>query len=105
MENITDANFEEELKKAGQLVLADFFAEWCGPCSVLGPIIEKVAEQFKDKITLLKINLDSIPATAQKLGIDRIPIVIVFKEGKPIDGFIGVRAEKDIIDWLSKIIR
>lgn len=104
MTNITDENFEKELQKSGKLVLVDFFATWCGPCTVLGPIIEKVAEQFKDKITLVKVDLDNIPATAQKLGIDRIPTVVVFKENKSIDGFVGVRSEGDIIEWLGKII-
>lgn len=105
MNNITDENFEKELQKADRLVLVDFFAIWCGPCTVLGPIIDKVAEKFKEKIALIKVDLDNIPLTAQKLGIDRIPSVVVFKDGEPIDGFIGVRAEGDIVEWLDKIIK
>ncbi|MCX6796317.1 MAG: thioredoxin [Candidatus Falkowbacteria bacterium] len=104
MTNITDENFEKELQKTDKLVLVDFFATWCGPCAVFGPVIEKVAEKFKNKICFLKVDLDNIPVTAQRLSIDRIPTTVVFKNNKMVDSFVGVWAEGDIIKWLEKII-
>ncbi|MEK7080714.1 MAG: thioredoxin [Patescibacteria group bacterium] len=102
---LTDENFENEIKKSNKPVLVDFFATWCEPCSVLAPILEKVAEEFKDKVILLKANLDNIPLTAQKFGIDRIPTVTLFKGGKPAGGFVGLRTEADIKEWLKDEIK
>jgi len=102
--NLTDENFEAEIKKQEKPVLVDFFAVWCEPCAMLAPILEKVTEELKDKIILLKANLDDIPLTAQKFGVDRIPTVNLFKNGKIISGFVGLRSETDIKDWLKKLI-
>ncbi|MCX6722276.1 MAG: thioredoxin [Candidatus Staskawiczbacteria bacterium] len=102
---ITDAKFEEEIKIIDKLVLVDFFATWCGPCKVLGPILEKVAEHFKDKIVLIKANVDEFPITSQKFGVEKIPTVVLFKSGKPINGFVGLLPEKTIKDWLENTIK
>ena len=102
--NITDQNFDSEIKNFQKPVLVDFYAEWCAPCGHLGPILEKVAERLKDKMDFVKVNLDGIPNTAQKLGIDRIPTVVLFKEGQAISGFIGVQPEEVIMDWLNKVL-
>lgn len=104
MIELTDQNFEEELKRAEKPVLIDFWASWCQPCSILTPILEKVAEDYKDKLILAKVNLDQAPNTAQKLGIDRIPMVVLFKEGKPVSGFIGVRPESAVREILDKML-
>ncbi|MFH1714078.1 MAG: thioredoxin [Candidatus Nealsonbacteria bacterium] len=105
MMEVTDQNFSEEIKKSTKPMLVDFFAEWCVPCSALSPVIERVAKNFESQIDFLKINLDSIPLTAQKFGIDRIPTVILFKEGLPISGFLGVQPEAVITDWLKNILK
>jgi len=101
---ITDENFEKEVNIANKFVLVDFFATWCGPCSVLGPILEKVAERFKEKLFLIKADVDKFPINAQRLGVDKVPTVILFKDGKPIDGFVGVMPEKNIENWLKNIV-
>lgn len=103
-ENLTDENFEAEIKKAEKPVLVDFFTVWCEPCSILAPILEKVSEELKDKIILIKVNLDDIPLTAQKLNIDRIPTVFLFKSGNSVSGFVGLRTEEDIKEWLNNLI-
>ncbi len=103
--NITDENFEKEINVPNKFVLVDFFADWCGPCQVLGPILEKVAEQFKDELILIKANLDNIPATAQKFGVEKIPTVILFKDSKPINGFVGLIPENAIKEWLENLIK
>jgi len=102
MLTLTDQNFEQEIKNAEKPVLVDFYTLWCQPCFVLSPILEKLAEEFKNKFILAKVNLDTIPLTAQKYRIERIPTVILFKEGKPVSGFIGVRPEPEIREWLEK---
>ena len=103
--NITDANFDKEIGSTDKFVLVDFFATWCGPCTVLGPILEKVAEHFKDKIILVKANVDDFPITSQKLGVEKIPMVALFKDGKAINGFVGLLPEKTIKDWLENSIK
>jgi thioredoxin len=102
-EIITDENFEEKIKSTDKLVLVDFFATWCEPCTMLAPILEKVAEELKEKIILLKANLDSTPKVAGKFGVEKIPTVILFKDGKPISGFVGMSSESSIKAWLENI--
>ena len=102
---LTDQNFEQEISKAEKPVLVDFWAEWCQPCLMLSPILEKVAEEYKEKIIFAKVNLDEAPATAQKYQVDRIPMVMLFKKGKPIGAFMGLKPEttvKEIIDEMLK---
>jgi thioredoxin len=99
---LTDENFEEEINKAEKPVLVDFWAEWCMPCSVIDQILQKLAEEYKDKLILAKVNLDKAPLIAQKYMVDRIPTVILFKWGKPVSGFLGVRPEPQIRQWLEE---
>ena len=104
MESIlTDENFEKEINTTDKFVLVDFFAIWCDPCSILTPILEKTEKDFGGKFILVKTNLDDAPLTAQKFGVDSIPNVILFKDGKPISGFVGLRPESTIKDWLEKM--
>ena len=104
--NLTDKNFEKEIVAvADKLVLVDFFAVWCEPCSILAPILEKAAEHFKEKIVFMKANLDDAPMAAQKFKVEKIPTVILFKNGKPISGFVGLSSEESIKAWLKNIIK
>jgi len=102
--NLTDENFEKEVTATDKLVLVDFFATWCEPCTVLGPILDRVAEHFKDKVVLMKANLDNVPVTAQKFSVDRIPMVALLKNGKQINSFTGLIPEKSIKEWLENIL-
>ena len=102
MITLTDQNFEEIISKSEKPVLVDYFGEWCNPCHILSPILEKLAEEFEEKIIFAKANVEEIPKISQKFGIDRIPTVILFKEGKPVSGFFGVRPEEIIRDWLKE---
>lgn len=99
---LTDENFENEIQNAQKPVLVDFFALWCPPCSVLTPVLEKLEKEFEGKIIFAKVNVDAAPKTSQKYGINPIPTVILFKEGKPADGFVGVQPEENIREWLNK---
>ena len=105
MPELTDQNFEKEIQNAKIPVLVDFFAPWCAPCFVLTPILEKLAKDLEGKIFLTKANLDDIPLAAQKFEIDRIPTVILFKNGKPVGGFIGLRPEIVIREWLENMLK
>lgn len=105
MLTLNDQNFEREIKDATKPVLVDFWASWCAPCNILTPILEKLVEDFEGNFILAKTNLDEAPLTAQKFGIERIPTVIFFKKGKPVSGFVGMRPESIIHDWIKKELK
>ncbi len=102
--NLSDQNFEETIKKE-KLILVDFWAEWCSPCLILGSMLQKVEEEYKEKIVFARANLDENQIAAGKHNIDRIPSLIIFKDGKPISGFLGLRPEFEIREWLEKNIQ
>jgi len=102
--NLTDENFDEVVQNAAKPVLVDFWATWCMPCAILTPILEKVAEDYKDKLIFAKADLDAAPNIAQRLGVDRVPMAIFFKRGKPVSGFVGVRPEEVIREMLDKTL-
>ena len=104
MVNLTDENFEKEISASERPFLVDFWAEWCGPCGMLGPIMEKVAEDYKEKIVFAKVNVDSAPVCSQKYQISQIPTVMLFKAGQPAANFIGARPEEFIRQWLNENI-
>jgi len=103
--NLTDQNFEQFIQSAKNFILVDFWAEWCMPCFVLGPILEKVAEEYSGRITLIKVNLDVAPRISREYGIEQIPTVVLFKNGKPISKFVGVRPEPIIREFLNEMLK
>lgn len=105
MLNLTDKDFEREIQNANKPILVDFWAGYCASCFVLAPILEKLAEEFNDKFIFAKADLETAPLAAQKYGIERIPTVILFQEGKPVSGFFGVRPEPVIREWLEENLK
>lgn len=101
---LTDENFEKIIQDSEKPVLVDFWAEWCGPCQMLSPVLEKVAEEYKEKIIFVKVNVDSTPIISQKYQINQIPSVVLFKNEKPASGFIGARDEEFIKKFLDENI-
>ena len=99
----TDQTFQQDVIEASKEkpVLVDFWAEWCGPCQMLSPIIEKVAEDYKDKITVAKLNIEENKETPAKYSVMSIPAVKLFKDEKIIAEFTGVRSETDIKAWVD----
>lgn len=99
----TDQNFEAEVLKSDKPVLVDFWAVWCGPCQMMGPIIEELAEEVKGKYKVGKMNVDENRETAAKFGIMSIPTLIIFKDGKAVKQLVGVQAKENLKEELGKI--
>lgn len=97
---INESNFDELVKGENGVVLVDFWAPWCGPCRILGPIIEEVAQQA-DGVTVSKINVDENPALAEQYGVRSIPTVIIFKNGNPVEQVVGVRSKEDYLKLIQ----
>ncbi|MDP4000833.1 MAG: thioredoxin [bacterium] len=93
---LTDQNFDQEVLQSDKPVLVDFWAEWCGPCKMVSPIISQIAEEMKDKIKVGKLNVDKQSQTAQKYNVSSIPTMKIFKDGKVINEIIGAAAKNAI---------
>lgn len=89
MEIVNDNNFETEVLKSELPVLVDFFAEWCGPCKMMSPVVEQIADDFKGTAKVVKLNVDDAPETAEKYGVMSIPTFILFKNGEVADKKVG----------------
>ena len=95
---LTSENFENEVLKSDKNVLVDFWASWCGPCKMLAPTIEAIAEEY-DSFKVGKVNVDDEPDLAQAYGISSIPTLIRFKDGKAADMMVGLRSKDEIVKW------
>ena len=100
--DISDDNFDSEVLKSDKPVLIDFWAEWCGPCKVLGPVIDEVAEDYSDRVKFVKLNIDNNPSNTQKIGIRGIPTLLLFKNGEKIDTSVGVLSKSELASFLDK---
>ena len=99
--DISDDSFRQEVLESDQPVLVDFWAEWCGPCKQIGPILEEISEEKKDKLKILKLNIDENPVTPQKYGVRGIPTLMLFKDGNLIDTKVGSLPKSALIVWID----
>ncbi|HEU4403226.1 MAG TPA: thioredoxin [Candidatus Polarisedimenticolia bacterium] len=97
---LTHNNFEAEVKKPGAPILVDFWAEWCGPCRMVAPVLEKLAVEYQGKARIGKVNVDEESSLAAKYGVQSIPTLLMFKEGKVVEQFVGATSR----DVLARLI-
>ena len=102
--NVTDENFDNEVLKSSKPIVVDFWAEWCGPCKMLSPTIDTIAEKYNGKVKVGKVNVDKDSSIAQKYGIRGIPNILVFDKGSIKEQLIGNVPETDITNILDKLI-
>jgi thioredoxin 1 len=101
---VTDASFDADVLKSENPVVVDFWAEWCGPCKMIGPSLEEIATEMAGKITIAKVNVDENPGVAGKLGIRSIPTLMLFKDGKLASQKVGAAPKGELVKWINGAI-
>ena len=101
---LTDVNFEDEIVASQKPILVDFWAEWCGPCKQIGPILDEISEEKKEDIIIAKVNIDDNPETPSKYGVRGIPTLMMFNKGKLVDTKVGSLPKSALNSWIDSII-
>jgi thioredoxin 1 len=101
---VTDAEWTNQVLESDTPVLVDFWAEWCGPCRMVGPIVDEIADENGDRIKVLKLNVDENPNTAREYGVMSIPTLLVFKDGQPEKRIVGAKAKSALLGDLADYV-
>ncbi|MBA4390770.1 MAG: thioredoxin [Syntrophus sp. (in: bacteria)] len=101
---VTDGDFTKAVLESGVPVLIDFWATWCGPCQMMGPVIDAIAGEYEGKVTVLKINVDENPVTPAKYGVRGIPTLILFNKGEVVDRIVGAQPKGSVDVLLKKVV-
>ena len=104
VKEFTSADFKTEVLESDSPVLVDFWAEWCGPCKTIGPALEEISEEMKDKIKVVKINIDDNPTTPQNFNVRGIPTLLIFNNGKVIAEKVGALPKSMLSEWIKETI-
>lgn len=99
--HVTDDSFDADVLQSDKPVLTDFWAEWCGPCKMIAPILEDIANEYEDKLIVAKLDVDSNPATAMRYGVQSIPTLILFKNGQEAVRIVGARSKERLLSELE----
>ena len=105
MINLTEGNFKEEVLNSKGVILADFWAPWCGPCRMVGPVLEEIAREKGEKVKIVKVNVDENPGLAASYGVMSIPTMIIFNNGQLVEQFVGALPKPVIESKLAQWIR
>lgn len=100
--NVTEKNFENEVVKETLPVLVDFWAEWCGPCRMISPIVEEIANELQGKLKVVKVNVDEAQSLAAQFNIMSIPTLVILKAGKPVDMIVGALSKDHLLETINK---
>ena len=101
--HVNDADFEKNVLQGSGAILVDFWAEWCGPCKQISPILDEIASEMNGKLTVAKVNIDKNPETPSKYGVRGIPTLMLFKEGKLVATKVGSMPKSKLIEWLQSV--
>ena len=104
VKHVTDSSFEQDVLKSTKPVLVDFWAEWCAPCRMIGPIIDQIAADYASSATVVKLNVDDNTASAQRFGIKGIPTLILFNEGREVERIVGATSKDAITRVIEKYV-
>ena len=102
--HVSDDEFEGSVLGNSGPVLVDFWAEWCGPCKQLSPVLDELAKEMEGKVTVAKVNIDQNPEAPQKYGVRGIPTLILFKDGKPVATKVGSLPKGQLVEWLNSLV-
>ena len=102
--DVTDDTFESEVLQASEPTLVDFWAEWCGPCRMIGPVVDEVAREYNDHLRVVRVDVDANPQTPRSLGIMGIPTLILFKDGMEIKRIVGFRTKEALLEELQPYV-
>jgi len=102
--HVNDNEFDQKVLKASGAVLVDFWAEWCGPCRQVAPILDEIAGSMGGKVTIAKVNIDKNPETPQKYGVRGIPTLIIFKNGQPVATKVGALPKTKLMEWIESVV-